>query len=121
MSNTQLEARLSALETYAKNEIERLQQEKELSDQLFIDLVELLAKSHAFSLAEIEKIFKKQLSTLAGNAHRNPNAFYNASRQIHRLRIAIACGLEEQQTDLTKYKNKVFKSFETFRTSQETT
>lgn len=120
MSTAQLEARLSALETYTKNETERLQQEKELGDQLLIDLVELLAKSHAFSLSEIENVFKKQLSTLEENAHHNPNAFYNATRKIHRLRMAIACGLEEQQTDLTKHRNKVFKSFDAFRKSQET-
>lgn len=64
MSQSQLEARLTALETYTKNEISRLQQEKELTDELLNDLVELLVKSHAFSLSDIEGVFKKHLAEL---------------------------------------------------------
>lgn len=114
MTQYQLNARLTALETYTKNEIKRLQQEKELTDELLYELVELLVKSHALSLSEIEAVFKKRLTQLNENAHHNPSAFYNATRQIHCLRIAVACGLTEQQVDLTKHRDKVFKAFDSF-------
>ncbi|WP_419851897.1 hypothetical protein [Actinobacillus pleuropneumoniae] len=114
MSDLSLEERFNALASYTKNEIDRLQQEKELTDELLVDLVELLVKSRALPIAELEKIFQNRLKSLTENAHHNSNAFYNATRQLHHIRMAVACGLNEDQTSALKYRDKVFKEFDAF-------
>lgn len=42
-------------------------------------------------------------------------AYHNAMRLIHRLRMAVACELVDNQTDLLKHRGKTFQDFEKFR------
>ncbi|VEH67105.1 Uncharacterised protein [Rodentibacter pneumotropicus] len=116
MSQSSLEEHFLELATYTRNEIERLQQEKELTDELLIELVSLLTTHHAFPLSELEKIFQKRLAHLQENTHHNEFAYYNAMRLIHRLRMAVACELVDKQTHLLKHRDKTFQDFEKFRT-----
>lgn len=114
MPTSSLQEQIYDLSVYTKNEIDRLQQEKELTDELLFDLCELLAKSKALPLSELEAIFQNRLTSLAENIHHNPNAFSNATRQIHRLRMAVACGLAENNPNLIEYRNQTFKEFDHF-------
>lgn len=117
MPKSSLEESFLELSLYTKNEIQRLQQEKELTDELLIDLVSLLATHHAVSLSELEKLFKKRLADLQKNEHHNEFAYHNAQRLVHRLRMAVACELVDNQTNLLKHRDKTFQDFEKFRTN----